>query len=258
MGRNPSRPRRDSVNAPPSSPDEDGPKHHASRIKDPMFWVSVITLLAYRQVSETQTANSIAKKALAEANKPYVMYSALYPNHTTDTNGIHLRVGFTLANFGNTPASYLRFTLCDPIIMLGAAPPNLRCTVSEKISDEMVLGPKQGVNFSGPIIDKDDLEATKDEKKTIYILGYVTYQDSIDVDIHGFPEQRVTRFCQKIVQAQVQTIPIPQAKTATTPTPTSPPPPAPTLIPTVPGITPIAGLNCPGFSCIDSACLPLR
>jgi hypothetical protein len=230
-----------------------------SDLKKPSFWVAVITLVvisgytyfAHQQVTETQTANGIAKKALAEANKPYVMYSTIYPNHTSDKNGTHLRIGFSLVNFGNTPASYLRFTNCDPIIVDGGVAPNLKCTVSEKPSDEFVLGPKQQVNYTGSIIKESDLDATREDKKNIYVLGYVTYQDSIDLDPYGNPEQRETRFCQKIAQTSLETVTIPVPPAASAQSQAPQPPPALQL---PAGIAPIAAFGCPAFTCTDSGC----
>jgi hypothetical protein len=188
MANNPRNPRRDSSDSPPTT--RDGPEggKETNEFKKPSFWISVIALLivgtytyfAHQQVSETQTANSIAKKALTEANKPYVMFSAFNPNHTIDTNGEHFRVGFTFTNWGNTPANYLRYTNCDPIIVNGGVNPELRCNVAEKASDEFNLGPKQGLSFAGSIIKESDLEDTRVDKKNIYIMAYVTYSDSID------------------------------------------------------------------------------
>ena len=75
------------------------------------------------------------------------MFSALNPNHTTDTNGDHFRIGFVFTNWGNTPANYLRYTNCDPIVVNGGVNPELRCNVSEKTSDALDLGPKQPFLF---------------------------------------------------------------------------------------------------------------
>jgi hypothetical protein len=99
MARNPSNPRRDSGDVPPSPRDQPASSNEKSNLNKPSFWVAVITLIvvsgytyfAHQQVTETQTANSIAKKALAEVNKPYVMSSGLNPNRTEDINGLHLR-----------------------------------------------------------------------------------------------------------------------------------------------------------------------
>lgn len=237
-------------------------------IKKPSFWVSVLALIvvgaytyfAHQQVSETQTANSIAKKALAEANKPYVMFSGLFPNHSTDANGDHFRVGFTLVNFGNTPASYVRFNPCDSIIFDGVAAPNLHCTITEKPSEPAEMGPKQGINFVGPIIKEADLDATTSDRKSVYILGYVTYQDSVDFDRFGNPEQRETRFCQRLVEGVLKMPSTPTNNAAATPpwppvtTATVPPSPAPDL----PIDKKIVGQYCPAFSCIDANCRPFR
>jgi hypothetical protein len=160
MANNPRPTSTNRLNGPPAPSDKHEGNKEKSDFKKPTFWVGILTLLvvsaytffARQQVTETQTANTIAKKALAEANKPYVMFSGLFPNHTTDTNGDHLRIGFALTNFGNTPASFVRFTNCDPIIMQGGAAPNLHCLASEKTSDPAEIGPKQTANYSGPII----------------------------------------------------------------------------------------------------------
>jgi hypothetical protein len=217
-------------------------------------------LLRLQPSKRTQTANSIAKRALAEVNKPYVMFSALNPNHTHDANGQHLRVGFTFTNFGNTPASYLRYNNCDPIIVDFGVTPILKCNLSEKGSDEINVGPKQPINFSGSIIKEADLEDTRIDKKSIYIMGYVTYQDSIDVDPYGNPEQRETRICQKIQIPTIKTIQVPRVgataapsdMTGTTPASDIPDPQIPATV------APIIGLGCPGFSCIDSSCQPMH
>jgi hypothetical protein len=216
--------------------------------------VAAYTYFAHQQVGETQTANSIAKKALTEANKPYVMFSALNPNHTIDTNGDHFRVGFTFTNWGNTPANYLRYTNCDPIVLNGGANPELRCNVSEKASDALDLGPKQPISFSGSIVKESDLEDTRADKKNIYILGYVTYSDSIDVDAFGNAEQRETRICQKIQSATLRTIKTPPTEPNSSETTSSV---HQTAQPPV-TIAPLVGLACGGFSCMDTACNKLR
>src|ERR1700678_2468549 len=74
MANNPRLPRRDGLDDPPSPSDETERDNEKSDLKKPSFWVSVITLLviggytyfAHQQVTETQTANGIAKDALAE------------------------------------------------------------------------------------------------------------------------------------------------------------------------------------------------
>ena len=58
--------------------------------------VSIYTGYARQQVIETQTANGIARKSFAEANKPYLVAGGIYPNFTRDTAGNHFRVGFNI------------------------------------------------------------------------------------------------------------------------------------------------------------------
>jgi hypothetical protein len=225
--------------------------------RNPLFWINLLTLLAvtaytafsYQQVSETQTANSIAKKALTDSNRPYVMFSGFVPNHVKDNNGVHLRIGINFTNFGNTPANYVRFHDCAPIIRDDIVPPVIKCNPTEADSGESVVGPKQGVTIVGPKIEDADMTATIDEKKAIYILGYVTYQDSIDVDEHGIPEQRETRFCQRILQQKIEVLPRPGSLTLNPPPPLPQPP---------PGFGPLAAFSCPVFNCMDKACLPSR
>jgi hypothetical protein len=229
--------------------------HEKSVWKNPIFWINLLTLFAvftytgfsWRQVSETQTANLIAKKALSEANKPYLMFTGFTPNRIKDNNGIHLRMGINWTNFGNTPANYVRYHDCAPIIRDDSAPPVIKCNPTDPDAGESVVGPKQGATIIGPKIEDADLAATIDEKKAIYILGYVTYQDNIDVDQHGFPEQRETRFCQRIIQQKLEMLAQPGAVTLN-------PPPA--LVQPPPGIGPIAALACPVFNCMDNACPP--
>jgi hypothetical protein len=280
MANNPRSARRDRSDDPPPPSDETKGGDQKSEFKKPSFWVTVATLLviggytyfAHQQVTETQTANTIAKKALTEANKPYVMYTGIAPNFTTDANGEHFRVGFTVTNLGNTPANFLRYTNCDPIILNSVAVPNIHCNASEKSSDPMVLGPKQATTWAGSIILPADLEATRDDKKNIYIFGYVTYEDSIDSDAYGNPEQRETRFCQKISQITAKAIPAPtptvpptsspeqSPQTAPVPTPNIAPAanPAPQTLQFPPGFNPIATLGCPTFNCMDSGCSAQR
>src|ERR1700722_8050715 len=116
MARNPPRSPSNSLYDPPAPGDPPTSYEKKSDLKKPSFWVNVITLIvvgfytfyASQQVTQTQTANGIAKRALAEANKPYVMLASLNPNYTNDVNGVHLRIGFSLNNFGNTPAHFVR------------------------------------------------------------------------------------------------------------------------------------------------------
>jgi hypothetical protein len=97
----------------------------------------------------------------------------------------------------------------------------------------------------------DDLDATKDDRKNIYILGYVTYQDSVDFDAFGNPEQRETRFCQKLVKGILKTIVVPT-------TPGTVPEVTGAVIPQALPEAGLTGQNCPAFSCMDSSCRPLR
>jgi hypothetical protein len=171
--------------------------------------VLAYTGFSCRQVSETQTANSIAKKALTDSNRPYVMFSGFTPSHIKDNNGVHLRIGINFTNFGNTPANYVRYHDCAPIIRDDIVPPVIKCNTGDPDSGESVIGPKQGATIVGSKIEDADMAATID----VYILGYITYQDSIDVDEHGFPEQRETRFCQRIIQQKIEMLPLPGSLT---------------------------------------------
>ena len=126
-----------------------------------------------------QTANSIAKKALTEANKPYVMFSSLFPNYISDNAGRHFHLGVTWINLGNTPATFVRVFNCHPIIREDIVEPEFHCNISEskEQTPEAVIGPKQPHTVIGPVIKESDFADTRTEKKAIYIFGYVTYQD---------------------------------------------------------------------------------
>jgi hypothetical protein len=267
MANNPRSTRRDRSDDPPPPSYKTEGGDEKSEFKKPSFWITVATFLvvggytyfAHQQVTETQTANLIAKQALTEANKPYVMLTALSPNYTSDTNGIHLRLGFTLTNYGNTPAHFVRFTSCEPIIRADASP-DIHCNKTSAPGDPTDLGPKQFINISGEIVKDEDMEATKDAKKSVYVLGYVTYQDSIDMDANNLPEQRETRFCLKAIRAipkliTTPTTPNPKSQpNIETPAPTSPP--QPSSEPPPEAFPPIVGQACPAFSCMDKTCKP--
>ncbi|MFZ0494941.1 MAG: hypothetical protein WBD78_05845 [Methylocella sp.] len=242
-----------------SNPSAEEPKKKRNWVQDPgMFLISVATVIivgvytfyARQQVIETQTANAIAKKALTEASRPYVMMENIFGSNSKDANGIHPHVGFKVTNFGNTPATYVKFTNCDPIIRNDNAVPNFKCNVSEQPTSEWVLGPKQSVYYVGSVFAQSDIDLTKDAEKFIYILGYVTYQDDIDVDYSGVPEQRITRFCQRI--EKVLRPPAPNAPEGTASAPISESPPASAIHQSL-----LVGMPCPAFNCIDKGCLPL-
>ena len=256
--RNPSNaPRGSAITPPPKNDEPSAPPNKESEFKKPTFWVNVLTLIvvgvytcfACSQVRETQTANSIAKKALAEVNKPYVMFTGIQPNYTNDKNGRHLHMGVQWTNLGTTPAHFVRVFNCDPIVRDNLVQPQFVCNVSEDdlSKAERVLGPKQSTTALGSIIKESDFEATRDEAKAIYVFGYVTYEDSIEVDNFGNPEQRTTRFCQRVIQPTIL------ATSATSPPVTNivnPPAGAP--------ITSVAALDCNAFTCMDSTCRPLK
>jgi hypothetical protein len=273
MARNPPRTNGDKIEVPPSNSNHGHATKHITSIKDPMFWVtlatlivvSVYTLFACKQVQETQTANSIAKKALTEANKPYVMFTSLVPNYTMDNAGRHFRIGIQWTNLGNTPATFVRAFNCDPIIREDIVEPEFHCKISEnkEQTPASVLGPKQPLSVIGSIIKESDFDDTRTEKKAIYVFGYVTYQDAIDVDDFGNPEQRETRFCNRIAEPTT-TVYTPPPNTAANPSPTAqnapatsapnymvvnPPPGAPIIA--------VAGLGCKAFACMDKECRPL-
>ena len=121
--------------------------------------------------------------------------------------------------------------------------------MSEKASAESDLGPKQAVSFAGSIINEADLKETRDDKKSIYIMGYVTYQDSIDTNAYGNPEQRETRICQKIQvptlrAIQMATSEVTAAQDLTSSVQQTVHVPAP--------MAPIVGQGCAGFSCMEA------
>ena len=260
MANNPRSPRRNSLDEPPTPSDQSTCSKKQSDFRKPTFWVNVVTLIviavytcfACNQVQQTQTANSIAKKALTEVNKPYVMFTGLVPNYTSDNAGQHFRIGAAWTNLGNTPAQYIRAWNCDPIIRDDIVPPVFTCHISESEQPYSVLGPKQGLGTIGPVIKESDFEATADEKKAIYIFGYVEYQDSIDTDAVGNPEQRTTRFCQRVIQPKAMVVSPSLTNPSSPPTTTviDPPPGAP--------ITAIGALGCNGFICMDDTCKALK
>ena len=169
----------------------------------PQFIVGFLTLAALgiytyytsQQVSESDSANTIARQALGEANKPYVMFSSLWPNLSHDKNGNHIQAGVIFTNFSNSPALNTVIYMCKPIIRDNPNPPPYKCDLADPATKTNAIGPKQPISFLGPILSDTDLDATKDEKKAIYVLGYLKYEDKIDVDPYGNQKRRVTSFC---------------------------------------------------------------
>jgi hypothetical protein len=162
-----------------SDPSAEEHKKKRNWVQDPaMFSIGVATVIvvgvytcyARQQVIETQTANAIAQKALTEASRPYVMMENIFSSNSNDANGIRPHVGFKVTNFGNTPATYLKFTNCDPIIRNDNAVPNFKCNVSDWATSEWILGPKQSVCYTGSVFAQSDIDLTKDEKKFILYL----------------------------------------------------------------------------------------
>jgi hypothetical protein len=174
--------------------------YHVSEVLP--FVVGVLTLLVLgiytwysgQQVTESDTANKIALQALGEANKPYVMFGSLAPHLTQDKNGVHKQAGLTFTNYGN---------MCKPIIKETQGSPPYKCDLLDPPAKANPVGPKQSTTFSGPIISESDLDASKDERKFIYLFGFLKYDDKIDVDPYGNIKRRVTSFCQRIVQPTV-------------------------------------------------------
>lgn len=198
--------------------------------------VCVYTMYACQQVSETQHANQIAKSALAEANKPYLNFEALFPNKSVDPiepHATHLHVGFTLRNYGNTPALSARIKMCKPIIRDNILPPEYKCDQEDKINFIGIVSPKQGINIIGPAVPDDVLTATRNGSKVVYIMGYIEYADGVSFDEHNIPLKRAATFCQQIVQSPI-------ASGVSLP----------------PGYDfPIVGLGCRDFPyCVDAGC----
>ncbi len=264
MANRPPNPPRNRGDVPPSDGNQSTSTRdqtEKSEFRKPTFYVNILTLaviavytcFACSQVQETQTANSIAKKALAEANKPYVMFESFYPNYIIDPRDgkRHFHLGVKWTNFGNTPAQFARMFMCDPIVRPDVAEPEFHCNISDNIDQTPIgiIGPKQPAYIVGPVIEESDFEATRNEAKTIYLFGYVTYQDAIDTDRFGNPEQRVTRFCQRVVAPSIiSTTQRPNAPAVTEVV--NPPPGAP--------IVAVTGFGCRKFSCMDAGCGPLR
>jgi hypothetical protein len=192
------------------SPNSNYPWYHvASGV--PQFIVGLLTLGALglytwysgQQVTENNTANKIALQALGEANKPYVMFSSLAPHHTHDKNGLHKQAGLTFTNYGNTPALNPVFYMCKPIIKDIQGSPPYKCDLLDPPAKANPVGPKQSTSFEGPVIAESDLDASKDERKFIYVFGFLKYEDKIDVDPYNNIKRRVTSFCQRIIQPTI-------------------------------------------------------
>lgn len=192
-----------------ADPPNSSKRWHVSDI--PQFLVGIFTLFVLglytwyssQQVAESGLANSIARQALGEANKPYVMFSGLAPHLAKDINGLHKQAGLNFTNYGNTPALNPIFYMCTPVIKENSGIPPYKCDLLDPPAKVNALGPKQTTTFVGPIISEPDLEASKDERKFIYIFGYLKYDDKIDVDPYGNIKRRVTSFCQRIIQPTV-------------------------------------------------------
>jgi hypothetical protein len=132
--------------------DQRGPNTRWYHVKDfPNFAIGVLTLIALgiyagftkQQVTETQNANRIAKQALAEVNRPYVMFTGIAPNITSDTRGNHTHIGLNWTNFGNTPSITNTWYMCKPIIKSDVITPNYKCDLAEPTTPLPVIGPKQ-------------------------------------------------------------------------------------------------------------------
>jgi hypothetical protein len=148
--------------------------------------VCIYTYYAREQVNKSQVANEIAKRALAEANKPYVLMNGFVPQRIADRkNVLAARIGIQWMNFGNTPAYSAMPTVCDPIIRHDMNVPNFTCHVSESVISQFVIGPKQTVTVSGPVIDDNDLLGTRDDSTAVYIFGKLDYTDGVEIDEFG-------------------------------------------------------------------------
>jgi len=100
--------------------------------------------------------------------------------------------------------------------------------------------------------------------KAIYVLGYLNYEDKIDIDPHGNQKRRVTSFCQRIVQPTFVAVnsTANQAPTSTT-NPASPaiigrgaqPDVSKAIESQLTAQHPFFGVGCPDFNyCIDDDC----
>lgn len=212
-----------------------------------MFWATVgafwgvcfYTYYAREQVNKSQAANEIAKIALAEANKPYVLTNGFVPQRIADhKNVLAARIGVQWTNFGNTPAYSALPTICDPIARHDMNVPNFTRHVSESVMSQFVIEPKQTVTKIGPVIDDKDLLGTQDDSTAIYIFGKLDYTDGVEIDESGNRKSRVTWFCSRIV--------LPQPRTAD-------PSHAPIDLP-IEATMPVA-FGCATVNCADDACL---
>jgi hypothetical protein len=149
--------------------------------------VCAYTVYACKQVDETRTANSLAKRALIEANKSFVMFNGINYNQNKDINGMHKRIGINIINSGNSPSIPNTLYLCKPIIRNDENQPVYRCELSDPPASLSAIGPKQIVSTIGPVVSDADLAATRDAKNSIYIFGYINYSDNISVDEMGVP-----------------------------------------------------------------------
>jgi hypothetical protein len=216
----------------------------------PNFAVGILTLVAIvvyacftkQQVTETQNANNIAKTALTEANKAFVGFDQFNSNSfTSDVNGLHRHVGFIWRNFGNTPALSPTIYPCKPIIEDNQAPPPYKCDLDSPPVAGGAIGAKQPLIMDGPIVADNDLSATQDGKKAVYIIAYISYTDSVSFDQYGNSITRFTGHCVRVIQTKYTINPSAPSNM--------------TIPPAMEAQAPLVGKDCAGFKyCVDKQC----
>ena len=97
-------------------------------------------------------------------------------------------------NLGNVPARFVA-KICKELITYTSSLPAFTCVLDQHAYPSGVIGPKQVLSFSGPLIDKKDMADTLSEKAHVYVFGYITYRDNLQ---DGLEHQ--TRFCDSITQ----------------------------------------------------------
>jgi len=214
--------------------------------------VCVYTGFTREQVSQSEAANRIAKQALAEANRPYVLWNGQltlgFFGEKGDQPTPH--VGIQWINYGNTPAYDALTTMCDPVIRTERDEPNFTCVVSEKQMFKTVVGPKQVLNLVGKPLKEEDLLNTRDGSKHIFLLGKIEYRDDVSLDDNDLPKSRITWFCTSVISANIRVVQIPNTQPAT-----------PLPQPSVQGAgnipleaTPMIATPCSGVNCSDQSC----
>lgn len=158
------------------------------------FWSMIATIFAagaagaaaYIGYLQWQTLEN-SDATIRNANRAYVYFDRveLRPYPSPPDNVTVYGVTIVVTNSGNTPAYRLRIRSACPLLPASSPEeppwPVDRDKTAGKL--RMILGPKQTVSLQGCNLNPDQIAASKNGTRKIFVVAEATYEDTYDPNV---------------------------------------------------------------------------